>query len=122
RQMENPDRDHAETVQTEAELQTFLEKYPSSPLAPQAAQRLRETQEVLAEGNFRIARFYYIRSGYKAAGARLLELTNRYPLYSQADQANWMLGQIYERTEHNETAAQYYGRILKEYPLSPLVG
>ena len=34
RQMEKPDRDHAEAVQAEAELQTFLEKYPNSPLAP----------------------------------------------------------------------------------------
>ncbi|HWY78310.1 MAG TPA: outer membrane protein assembly factor BamD [Verrucomicrobiae bacterium] len=122
RQMEKPDRDHAEAVQAEAELQTFLEKYPNSPLAPQAEQRLRETQEVLAEGNFRVARFYYIRGGYRAAGARLLDLTNRYPLYSQADQANWMLGQIYEKTEHNDIAARYYGRIVKDYPLSALAG
>jgi outer membrane protein assembly factor BamD len=122
RQMEKPDRDHAEAVQAEAEFQTFLEKYPNSPLVPQAAQRLRDTQEVLAEGNFRVARFYYIRGGYRAAGARLLELTNRYPLYSQADQANWMLGQIYEKTEHNDIAARYYGRIVKDYPLSSLVG
>ena len=59
RQMEKPDRDHAEAVQAEAEFQTFLEKYPNSPLRPQAEQRLREVQEVLAEGNFRVARFYY---------------------------------------------------------------
>jgi len=49
-------------------------------------------------------------------------LTNRYPLYSQADQANWMLGQIYEKGEHNEIAAKYYSRIVKDYPLSPLAG
>ena len=120
KQMEKPDRDHAEAVQTEAELQTFLEKYPTSTLVPMAEQRLRETQEVLAEGNFRVARFYFIRDGYKAAGARLIELTNRYPLYSQADEANWMLGQIYEKTEHNEIAARYYSRIAKDYPLSRL--
>lgn len=122
RQMEKPDRDHAEAVQAEAEFQTFLEKYPSSPLAPQAEQRLREVQEVLAEGNFRVANFYYIRGAYRAAGARLIELTNRYPLYSQADQANWMLGQIYEKGEHNEIAAKYYSRIVKDYPLSALAG
>jgi outer membrane protein assembly factor BamD len=121
-QMEKPDRDHDEAVQAEAELQTFLEKYPTSPLVPQAEQHLRETQEVLAEGNFRIARFYYIRGANKAAGARLLELTSRYPLYSQADKANWMLAQIYEKTEHNDYAAQYYTRIVKDYPLSPLAG
>jgi outer membrane protein assembly factor BamD len=122
RQMEKPDRDHAEAVQAEAEFQTFLEKYPNSPLLPQAEQHLRDVQEVLAEGNFRVASFYYTRAAYRAAGARLIELTNRYPLYSQADQANWMLGQIYEKGEHNEIAARYYARIVKDYPLSPLAG
>jgi len=122
RQMEKPDRDHAEAVQAEAEFQTFLEKYPNSTLVPQAEQHLRDVQEVLAEGNFRVANFYYIRTAYRAAGARLIELTNRYPLYSQADQANWMLGQIYEKGEHNEIAARYYSRIVKDYPLSSLAG
>ena len=122
RQMEKPDRDHSEVVQAEAEFQTFLEKYPNSPLVPNAEQHLREVQEVLAEGNFRVAEFYYIRNAYKAAGARLLELTNRYPLYSEADRANWMLGQIYEKTEHNDIAARYYARIVKDYPQSSLTG
>ncbi len=122
RQMEKPDRDHAEAVQAEAEFQTFLEKYPNSPLLPQAQQQLRNVQEVLAEGNFRVANFYYMRTAYKAAGARLIELTNRYPLYSQADQANWMLGQIFEKTEHNDIAGRYYARIVKDYPLSSLAG
>jgi outer membrane protein assembly factor BamD len=122
RLMEKPDRDHAEAVEAEAEFQTFVEKYPNSPMLPQAEQRLREVQEVLAEGNFRVASFYYLRASYRAAGARLLELTNRYPLYSQADRANWMLGQIYEKTEHNDIAAKYYSRIVKDYPLSPLAG
>ncbi len=122
RQMEKPDRDRTEAIQAEAEFQTFLEKYPSSPLKPQAEQRLREIQEVLAEGNFRVASFYYIRGAYKAAGARLIELTNRYPLYSQADRANWMVAQIYEKAEHNEIAAQYYTRIVKDYPLSSMAG
>jgi outer membrane protein assembly factor BamD len=121
RMMEKPDRDHSEAVSAEAELQTFLEKYPNNPLVPQAKQHLREVQEVLAEGNFRVARFYFIRGVYRAAGARLLELTNRYPLYSQADQANWMLGQIYEKAERNDYAGKYYARIVREYPLSPLV-
>jgi outer membrane protein assembly factor BamD len=122
RQMEKPDRDHAEAVQAEAEFQTFLEKYPNSPLRPQAEQDLRNVQEVLAEGNFAVAAFYYRRAAYRASGARLIELTDRYPLYSRADEANWMLGQIYEKGEHNDLAAKYYSRIVKDYPLSSLAG
>ncbi len=121
RRMEKPDRDRTEERLAEEEFQVFLQKYPQSPLAPQAEQRLREVQEVLAEGDFRIARFYYIKGSMRASGARLLELTNRYPLYSQADRANWMLANIFERAEKSDVAANYYARIVRDYPLSPLV-
>ncbi len=120
RRMEKPDRDRTQGRLGEDAFQHFIEKYPNSPLLPQAEQRLREVQEVLAEGDYRIARFYYVKGSMRAAGARLLELSNRYPLYSQADKANWMLGNIFERGEKNDLAAQYYARIVRDYPLSNL--
>jgi outer membrane protein assembly factor BamD len=122
RMMVKPDRDSSEAVNAEAEFQTFVQKYPNSKLEPQAEQRLREVQEVLAEGDFRISRFYYMRGSNRAAAGRLIELVQRYPLYSRADQANWMLGQIYEKSEKKEIAANYYANIVKNYPLSPLAG
>lgn len=122
RMMVKPDRDTSEALNAEAELQTFVQKYPNNKLEPQAEQRLREVQEVLAEGNFRIASFYYLRGDNRAAAGRLLELVSRYPLYSRSDQANWMLGQIFERSEKKEVAAIYYANIVKDYPLSPMVG
>jgi outer membrane protein assembly factor BamD len=122
RMMVKPDRDSSDAVNAEAEFQTFIQKYPNSKLEPQAEQRLREVQEVLAEGDFRIARFYYTRGTYRASAGRLLELTQRYPLYSHSDQANWMLGQIYEKSEKKDIAATFYSTILKDYPLSPLAG
>lgn len=122
RRMEKPDRDRTEGRLAEDELQMFLQKYPNHPLAQQAEQRLREVQETLAEGDFRIARFYYVKGSARAAGARLLELTNRYPLYSQADRALWMLGNVFERSEKSDLAAQAYSRLVGEYPLSNLAG
>ncbi len=121
RRLEKPDRDRTEGRLAEEEFQVFLQKYPQSPLAPQVEQRLREVQEVLAEGDFRIAHFYYVKGSMRAAGARLMELTSRYPLYSQADKANWMLGNVFERAEKGDIAAQFYARIARDYPLSPLV-
>ena len=120
RRMDKPDRDRTSARLAEDEFQTFLQKYPQHPLAPQAEQRLREVQEVLAEGDFRIARFYYIKGSKRAAAARLLELTNRYPLYSQADRALWMLGNLFEHSEKGDMASQYYSRIVRDYPLSEL--
>lgn len=118
REMEKPDRDRTHAIAAEEEFQIFLQKYPNDPLAPQAQQHLREVQEVLAEGEYRIGYYYYVKGDKRAAAARLLSVTERYPLYSRSDRALWMLGDILEKSEHKEVAAQYYGRIVKNYPLS----
>ncbi len=121
KQMDKPDRDRSHAVAAEDEFQIFLQKYPNDPLAPQAEQHLREVQEVLAEGEYRIGYYYYVKGDKRAAAARLLAVTNRYPLYSKSDQALWMMGDILEKSEHKEVAALYYGRIVKNYPLSSMV-
>jgi outer membrane protein assembly factor BamD len=121
KQMEKPDRDRTHVRAAEDEFQIFLTKYPNDPLAPKAEQRLREVQELLAEGDFRIGYYYYVKEDKKAAESRLRGLVNRYPLYSKSDQALWMLGNIWQGTEKKEMAAPYYARIVRNYPLSPLV-
>ena len=120
RQMEKPDRDRTQALAAEEEFQIFLQKYPNDPLAPQAQQRLREVQEVLAEGDYRIGYFYYVKGDKRAAAARLLTVTSRYPLYSRSDRALWMIGDIFETSEHKDIASRYYARIVKEYPLSSM--
>ena len=121
RRMEKPDRDRSAARMAEEEFQILLQKYPDHPMALEAKQRLREVQEVLAEGDFRIARFYYIKGSMRASAARLQEIVNRYPLYSQADTALWLLGNAYEKAEKGDIASQYYSKIVREYPLSELV-
>jgi outer membrane protein assembly factor BamD len=131
RMMEKADRDPTEARLAEQEFQTFMLKYPKSPLYPQAEQRLRDVQEVLAQADFDVARFYYIKDDFRASIARLIEVTNRYPLFSQSDRAIWMMGDIYRRASagsKNEQqrafwraqADNQYARLVKEYPLSSL--
>jgi len=121
RQMEKPDRDRTEARAAEDELQTYLQKYPNDPLEGKAEQHLREVQEVLAEGDFRVGYYYYLKGDKKAAEFRLKSVARRYPLYSKADRALWMLGAIWEGTEKKDFAANYYAQIVRNYPLSPLV-
>lgn len=127
--MEKSDRDSSQAESAEDEFQTFLLKYPQSPLAPKAEQYLRNVQEVLADGEYRIARFYYTKPDYRAAAARLVEVTSRYPLYSQSDEALSMLGNVYIRARQaspneddknhwTDLAIQCYSRIARDYPLS----
>jgi outer membrane protein assembly factor BamD len=121
RQLEKPDRDRTQAHAAEEEFQTFLQKYPKDPLTPKAQQYLREVQEILAEGDYRIGYFYYVKGDKRAAESRLKVVANRYPLYSKSDHTLWMLGNIWEATEKKELAAPYYARIVRNYPLSPLV-
>lgn len=121
RQMEKPDRDRTHAREAEDEFQTFLQNYPNDPLAGKAEQHLREVQEVLAEGDYRIGYFYYYgKDDKRAAASRLASVVSRYPLYSKADRALWMLGNIWEGTEKKELASPFYARIVRDYPLSPL--
>jgi outer membrane protein assembly factor BamD len=119
-QMAKPDRDRSEAKAAEEEYQTFLSKYPKDPLRPKAEQRLRDVQEIIAEGDYRIGYFYYVKGDKRAAAARLLAISKRYPLYSRSDRVLWMLGDIFEKSEHKEIASIYYGSIVKNYPLSGL--
>ncbi len=122
RMLEKPDRDPTEARSAEEEFQAFLLKYPNSPLVPQAQQHLREVQEEIAEADFRVARFYYLRRTYRASAARLIDLSERYPLYSKSDQALFMLGDIYDKAEKKDIANRFYAKLVRDYPLSPLAG
>jgi outer membrane protein assembly factor BamD len=125
RRMEKPDRDRSQARMAEQEFQEFMLKYPDNKLLPDAEQRLREVQEVLAEGDFRIALFYSRKdtdNARRAAILRLSETVDRYPLYSQADRALWMLAETLARSEKSQhLAPRYYARIVQEYPQSAYV-
>jgi outer membrane protein assembly factor BamD len=135
-QMEKPDRDYTHAVRAEEEYRQLILQYPDSKLLPEAKQRLREVQEVIASREFNVGRFYYLRQSYPASIARLRSLVDKYPLYSKADEALYLLGQAYEGEialvrgrpgneaakarmieDFTKGAAEAYSRILTRYPL-----
>ena len=95
-QMEKADRDYTHAKRAEDEYRKMILQFPDSKLVPEAKRRLLEVQEVLADREFQIGRFYYLRQSYPASIARLQSLVDRYPLYSRADEALYLLGQNYE--------------------------
>ena len=121
RMMAKADRDRTETKLAELELKEFLLKYPDSPIMPRVKSRLRQVQEVLAQGDYRIAQFYYQKRAYPAARSRFQEIAESYPNYSEADGALWYLGQSQERLRKSQDAATSYARLLTEHPLSSFV-
>jgi len=123
RQMEKPDRDSTHALRAEEECRQVLTQFPNSRFAPMAAQKLREIQEVLSEGEYRVGAFYHQKGSLSAASNRLQALTDHYPLYSGADQALWRLGDSYLRMgpRFRQKGIATIQRIVREYPLSPLV-
>jgi outer membrane protein assembly factor BamD len=135
-QMEKADRDYSEAQRAADEYKALIQHYPDSSLVPQAKQKLREVQEDLAERQFRIAHFYYLRQNMAASQARLESLIDSYPLYSGVDEALFELGAIFEReaaamrrqtavpeARREAVAAQFqkhaidaYSRIITRYP------
>jgi len=145
-QMEKPDRDFTHALRAEQEYRSLILEFPESKLVPEAKQRLMQVQEVLADREFGIGRFYYLRPSYPAAIARLRSLVDRYPLYSRADEALFLLGQSYESEvallqrqkseegsqgwvmrqrliqDYTDKAAEAYSRILTRYPMMAWAG
>src|SRR5438552_18096032 len=85
-QMEKPDRDYTHARRAEDEYRQLIMQFPDSKLVPEAKQRLLEVQEVLAEREFRVGRFYYLRESYPASIARLRSVVDRYQLYRIEDE------------------------------------
>jgi outer membrane protein assembly factor BamD len=96
-QMEKPDRDFTHAVRAEQEYRKVILQYPDNQkMVAEARKRCLQVQEVIAEREFRVGRFYYLKDSYPAAIARLQSLIDRYPLYSKADETLYLLGQSYE--------------------------
>jgi outer membrane protein assembly factor BamD len=121
RMMAKADRDQTEAHLAEVELKEFLVKYPEDPLTIRAKARLRETQEVLAEGEFETANFYQMRGAYRAARGRYREIIEKYPNFSGGDQALFGMAQTLEHLKIPKEAAPYYSRLVRDFPLSPHV-
>jgi outer membrane protein assembly factor BamD len=105
REMEKPDRDFTHALRAQEEYRNLITQFPDSKLVPEAKLRLLQVQEVLAEREFRVARFYYMRESWNAAVARFQTLADTYPLYSKADEALYLLGGCYQRQADNFRAA-----------------
>ena len=101
-QMEKADRDYTNAKRAEDEYRNLILQYPDNKLVPEAKQRLLEVQEVLgefAESRNRPACSTILRE-VLLWRARLhrpaTSLVEKYPLYSRADEALYLVGQDYE--------------------------
>lgn len=120
KQMDKSDRDNIQTLRAEDECRQLLVQFPNSKFAPQAAQRLRNIQESLAEHEFVVGNFYWKREMNPAAANRLNALADQYPLYSKAGESLYEAGDAYSKMgpRFRKQAGDMFARIVRDYPLS----
>src|SRR5579862_5682658 len=120
KQMDKMDRDPIHAIRAEDECRQLLMQYPNSKFAPETQQKLRNVQEVLAAHEYATATFYHHKGSFPAAANRLTGMVAQYPLFSQADEALWMMADSYNRMgdRFEDKEADAYTQIVKEYPLS----
>jgi outer membrane protein assembly factor BamD len=96
RQMDKPDRDYSKALHAQEEYRLMLQQFPDSTLVPQAKQRLREVQEVMATREAEIGSYYASRENWPATIARYQTVADTYPQYSHMDDVLISLGDAYE--------------------------
>ena len=120
KQMDRSDRDWTQSLRAEEECRQVLVQFPNSKFAPQAAQKLREIQESLAEHEFVVGNFYWRKDMNPAAANRMSAMVDQYPLYSKAGEALFEAGDAYSKMgpRFRKASADMFGRVVRDYPLS----
>ncbi len=118
-QMRNPQRDQTETREAIAELSTFVERYPNSPLMADARAKLRESKDRLGEAEYSVG-YYYYRSmkWYPGAIERFMGLLKNDPQYSQRDAVYFYLAQSLIKIERPAEALPYLDKLIEEFEQS----
>ena len=141
RQMDKPDRDYSKAIHAQEEYRLMLQQFPDSTLVPQAKQRLREVQEVLATREAEIGGFYASHENWAATIARYQTVADTYPQYSHMDDVLIGLGDAYSAESkvirnwkqlpedararllkvYDDQAAAAYQKVVLEHSASPHV-
>jgi outer membrane protein assembly factor BamD len=121
-QKNSPDRDQTQVAQALDEYMAFLDRYPESPLAKTAKERVKACRISLARSEFAVAWFYQkSRKAYRAAIPRYEDILKNFPDFDQTDETLLRLGQCLALSGREAEAAPVLARLLDEYPESPFV-
>jgi outer membrane protein assembly factor BamD len=113
-----PDRDQNSTIEALRQFQRFLTSYPDHPLVPEAEEKVQFSLNRLAEHDLEVSRFYYRQGKFHSVITRLRDLLEKYPDFSQNDEALYLLGQSYREEESLDKAQAVFARLVNEHPES----
>lgn len=115
KQMLGSDRDQTETREAIKELETFLQRSPTSSLAAEGRQRLREAEDRFGRYNYGVGFFYYRQGAYLGAIDRFKALLKDDPQYTNRDAVYFYLAESLRKSDKKAEALPYYQRLVDEF-------
>jgi len=116
KEIKSPDRDPLNTRLALQWFNTFIEKYPDSPLMPDARERALRCRDRLARREIYIGNFYSRRDNYKAAADRYKIVVDDYNETQRYQEALYLLGKAYAKSDQYDLARQTLNRLVQEFP------
>ena len=94
-EIKDPSRDQTATRKAIAELKTLATRYPESPYARQAENRIRLGEDALAAAEMSVGRYYLQRSNYVAAINRFKTVVSEHQTTAHVEEALMRLSETY---------------------------
>lgn len=117
-QMLAPERDQSATKDAIREIEIFLQRFPNSPLTPEARALERQAKDRLSEANYRVGFFYFRVRWYPGAIDRFRDVLATDPEFTSRDAVYYHLAESLYRTDKKPEALPYYERLLREFEKS----
>lgn len=117
-QMRAPERDQTSTREALTEFQVFFDRFPESPLTPEARKNWRIARDRLSEHDLHVAILYSRMRVFQGARARLLAILKEDPNFTHRDAVYFELAEIYFKSDNKAQALPYYQRIVDEFTVS----
>jgi outer membrane protein assembly factor BamD len=117
-QMLGPQRDQTQTKEAMKEFETFVERFPQSPLVEEGRRRLRDCRDRLSQSEYEVGLFYWRTRWYPGSIDRFKSLLKDDPEFTRRDAVYYYLADSLGRMRLQAQAIPYLDKLLKEFEKS----
>jgi outer membrane protein assembly factor BamD len=117
-QMLAPQRDQTQTLAAILEFETFIERFPNSPLVADGRKGLQECRDRLSDADYQVGYFYYRARWYPGALSRFRAVLKENPTYTNRDALYYHLADTYVMMGAAPEALPLLERLTKEFEKS----
>lgn len=119
KQVRDPSRDQSQTRVAIADFKEVISRFPQSPYARAAQDRIDIAERNLAEHEFLVGRFYLKRGTYRPAIERFRWVLDHYPRFEDKPKVYFHLGKSMILANSATEGRIYLDKLVTDWPGSP---